>query len=125
MSRKLVIEKKTKYPHYQPVQFMWVGGKYESNEWTWVSTSTKFAVYTNWTDGTPGSGCVGTCTNQGLAVSVANNYQWKAKNPTEELPFICITKCRKHFKWFPKLQRCLKIKESGKYGEIALYVYSM
>ena len=36
------------------------------------------------------------------------DLQWKAKDPTLELPFVCITRCKKDFVWFPKLQRWVK-----------------
>lgn len=116
----LIKAKKIRYPHYGPVQAMWVGAQYMNGEWSWLSTTAHFNAYTKWTDNTPGSGCVGACVNEGLAVSVGDNYHWKAKDPTEVLPYICITRCKKHFTWFPRLRRCLKVKESGTYNEKSL-----
>ena len=84
---------------------MWIGGKFESGAWRWISTDNRFEEYTAWTDGTTGSGCIGACTNQALAVSVAKDYQWVAMDPTEALPFVCITRCKKGFVWFSRLQR--------------------
>ena len=55
-------------------QYLWLGGKFDGS-WGWVSTDNRFEEYTAWADGTPGSGCVGACVDEALAVSVANDYQ--------------------------------------------------
>ena len=117
--KELIQNKKNIFPHYEPVEFLWLGGQYDSGAWGWVSTDNRFEEYTAWADGTPGSGCIGACLDEALAVSVANDYQWKAKDPTDPWPFVCITRCKKDFVWFPKLQRCLMVKEGGRYAGIA------
>ena len=32
-------------------------------------------------------------------------FQWKAQKTNKEYPFVCITRCKKDFVWFPRLQR--------------------
>ena len=50
------------------------------------------------------------CTsNSGLAALSEENFVWRATEIDKVLPYICLSRCKNGYKWYPRLKRCLKI----------------
>ena len=103
-------------PKYSPdLSSYWVGGSVIDLTWRWMSNGKNFTLYSDWKDGEENSGCLDTslCTdNYGLTVE-SSKFQWVAEDKSKMKPYICQSKCRLGYKWYPNLKKCLKMKSLG------------
>ena len=55
----------------------------------------------------------------GVVLQELEGWTWAAGNELDTFPYVCISQCKSGFKWYRNVQRCLRIVEEGRYGELA------
>lgn len=43
----------------------------------------------------------------------SRSYEWRAEKANLELPYVCMSKCKFGYRWFPKVGRCLRVEAAG------------
>ena len=59
--------------------------------------------YTNWEGGVENIGCLSTGCSEysGLAIRPKSGFTWTSFDKGSEFPYICVSQCPVHFKWYP------------------------
>lgn len=61
--------------------------------------------------GCPAGGCVdGT---RALMLELSSGLKWRASIKTELEPYICVSKCKRGYKWLENINRCLRVEGDG------------
>ena len=103
----LLNETKTYFMALDSPKF-WMGASATDFIWRWTSNGKNTSLYSNWAE--EDKGCAsGLCTNNyALTIDKSKNYAWIASDKGSRHPYICESKCLGGYKWFPKVNKCIK-----------------